>query len=123
MNDIKCTGISVVSIWTDKMLETIEFYKTTLKLQVCDCNSYHMKPIHFIVGNSFLVLLNGKMEVKERGDTFPLIAIDVNDIDETCNYLERNNIEILQGLQEDNSSRWTFCKDPGGNLVELVVWK
>ncbi len=115
--------ISVISVWTDRMPETIDFYSRIMGLRRCTCVSYHMDPPHFEVDGTFLVLLNGKTQWSEDSDRFPLIAITVDNIENTCEALEKNGIQLLKEIDEDSASRWTFCKDPAGNLIEIVTWK
>jgi len=82
-----------------------------------------MHPPHCILNDSFLVLLNGVVDIEEGSDHFPVIAITVDNLENACKDLEENGIKTIKGIQEDESSRWTLCKDPGNNLVELCVWK
>jgi predicted enzyme related to lactoylglutathione lyase len=123
MVDLKSKKISVVSLWTDKMSETIDFYSRILGLKRCSCNSYHMKPPHFEIDGTFLVLLNGKTHTQKDSEHFPVIAITVDNLENACEVLKENGIPLIMEIKEDSSSRWTFCKDPGGNLIELAIWK
>jgi len=123
MNEFKSRCISVVSIWTDKIEETMDFYANLLGLERCNCSSYHMEPPHFRINDAFLVILNGKTKPTNDSQFFPIIAITVDELEKAYNKLKSSNIEILKEIEEDSSSRWFFCKDPGGNLIELAVWK
>jgi predicted enzyme related to lactoylglutathione lyase len=123
MPSLETKSLSVVSLWTDKMEETIDFYSRVLGLKECACSSYHMHPTHFIFKDAFLVLLKGKQELEEGSEPFPVIAITVDNLENACQRLEENGIKPLKGIQEDESSRWTLCRDPGNNLIELCIWK
>lgn len=123
MTSFTSKKISVISIWTDKMNETIDFYSRIIGLNRCTCSAYHMPPPHFELGDTFLVLLNGKLNIEEGSELFPVLAISVDNLENACKVLEENGVEVIKGIQEDESSRWTFCKDPGGNLIELCIWK
>ncbi len=123
MPSLKCKSLSVVSLWTDKMPETVHFYEGVLGLKECSCNAYHMEPVHFEVGDSFLVMLKGKMTPEKDSERFPLLAITVENLEDAAEVLRHHGVELIMGIQEDESSRWTFCRDPGGNFIEIVVWK
>ncbi len=123
MPSLRCKSLSVVSLWTDRMPETVHFYREVLGLKECTCHGYHMDPVHFEVGDSFLVLLKGKMAPETDSERFPLLAITVENLEDAAEALRYHGVELVMGIQEDESSHWTFCRDPGGNFIEIAVWK
>ncbi len=119
----KCDFISVVTLWTNKIEETIEFYSRVCGLKRCECEKYHMTPAHFHIGNGFLAVQESTNQCEPKAMDFPVLAITVDNLENTRKTLNDNGIELLYGIQEDESSFWAFCKDPGGNLIEFVIWK
>jgi predicted enzyme related to lactoylglutathione lyase len=81
--------------------------------------------VHFRLGeNRYLVLLKGKPHpatdtVIER---FPVVAFEVDDLEEAAARLEAHGVETLRGIEEDSWSRWVMLHDPAGNLIELAVF-
>jgi len=82
-----------------------------------------MDPPHFDVGGAFLVILKGKSVLSQNSETFPVIALAVEDLDSAVERLKVHRVDLLKDMQEDESSRWVFFRDPGGNLIELAFWK
>ena len=54
-------------------------------------------------------------------ETMKHFAIEVEDFQETLDELAANDIAIVDGPgKRPDGSDWLFCKDPDGNLVEIV---
>jgi len=115
--------ISVASLWTEDMPATVHFYSEVLGLQLCPCQGYHMDPPHFDIGGAYLAILKGKMNFTQDAETFPVIALTVEDLDSAVEKLKAHQVDLLKNIQEDESSRWVFFRDPGNNLIELAYWK
>jgi len=115
--------ISVTSLWTEDVSATVRFYTEVIGLQLCLCQGYHMDPPHFDVGGAYLVILKGKSVLAQNAETFPVIALAVEDLDSAVERLKAHHVDLLKGMQEDESSRWVFFRDPGSNLIELAYWK
>ena len=115
--------ISVTSLWTEDVPTTVRFYSEAIGLQLCPCQGYHMDPPHFDVGGAYLVILKGKSVLAQNSETFPVIALAVEDLDSAVERLKVYRVELLKDMQEDESSRWVFFRDPGGNFIELAFWK
>jgi predicted enzyme related to lactoylglutathione lyase len=115
--------ISVTSLWTEDVPTTVRFYSEVMGLQLCPCQGYHMDPPHFDVGGAYLVILKGKSVLAQKSETFPVIALAVEDLDSAVERLKAHRVDLLKDIQEDESSRWVFFRDPGDNLIELAFWK
>ena len=115
--------ISVTSLWTEDVPTTVHFYSEVIGLQLCTCQGYHMDPPHFDVGGVYLVILKGKSVLAQNSETFPVIALAVEDLDSAVERLKVHRVDLLKYMQEDESSRWVFFRDPGDNLIEFAFWK
>jgi catechol 2,3-dioxygenase-like lactoylglutathione lyase family enzyme len=82
-----------------------------------------MDPPHFDVAGAYLAILQGKSVLAQNAETFPLIALAVDDLDSAMERLKAHHVDLLRDVDEDPDSRWVFFRDPGGNLIELVHWK
>ncbi len=115
--------ISVVSLWTEDVSATVRFYSEVIGLRLCPCQARHMDPPHFDVAGAYLAILKGKSVLAQNAETFPQIALAVDDLDGAIERLKAHHVDLLKGVDEDPDSRWVFFRDPGGNLIELVHWK
>ena len=117
------TQIFVASLWTEDVPAAVHFYSEAIGLRLCRCQKFHMDPPHFDVGGSYLAILKGKSVLGEGSETFPVIALAVDDLDSAIERLKAHHVELLKDVEEDPASRWVFFQDPGGNLIELAYWK
>ena len=115
--------LSVSSLWTEDVSETVRFYSEVIGLQLCPCQGYHMDPPHFDVGGAYLAILNGKSMLAPDAETFPVVALAVDDLDSAIERLKAYHVDLLKDVEEDSASRWVFLHDPGDNLIELAYWK
>jgi len=115
--------ISVASLWTEDVPATVHFYSEVLGLQLCPCQGFHMDPPHFDISGAYLAILKGKMNFAQESETFPVVALAVEDLDSAVERLKAHQVGLLMNIQEDESSRWAFFRDPGDNLIELAFWK
>jgi len=115
--------ISVASLWTEDVPATVRFYSEVIGLWLCPCQGFHMDPPHFDVGGAYLTILKGKTNFAQDAETFPVIALAVGDLDSAVERLKAHRVDLLKNMQEDESSRWVFFRDPGDNLIELAYWK
>lgn len=51
---------------------------------------------------------------------FGHIGIAVGDIDFICGSLSLNKVEFERGISEGSTSKYFFCRDPDGNLIEII---
>ena len=123
MSNVIPNQISVASLWTEDVQTTVRFYSGVIGLRLCPCQGYHMDPPHFDVGGAYLVILNGKSVLAQNAEAFPAVALAVDDLDSAVERLKTHHVDLLKGMQEDESSRWVFFRDPGDNLIELAYWK
>lgn len=115
--------ISVASLWTEDVSSTVRFYNEVIGLRLCPCEGYHMNPPHFDVGGAYLTILKGKSVLAQDAESFPVIALAVDDLDSAIERLKAFHVDLLKDVEEDAASRWVFFRDPGGNLIELAYWK
>lgn len=115
--------ISVASLWTEDPPATVRFYREVIGLGICPCQGYHMNPPHFDVGGAYLAILKGKSVLAQDAETFPVVALAVDDLDSAIERLKAHQVDFLKDVEEDPASRWVFFRDPGGNLIELAYWK
>ncbi|MDO9545908.1 MAG: hypothetical protein Q7J07_04050 [Pelolinea sp.] len=54
---------------------------------------------------------------------FPLISLEVDNLDKTVESLMRKVIEFDSSVEEQRDSRWIRVCDPSGNLIQLVEIK
>lgn len=90
--------ISVASLWTEDVPTTLRFYGEVIGLQLCPCQGYHMDPPHFDVGGAYLVILKGKSVLAQNSETFPVVALAVEDLDSAVERLKVHHVELLKGL-------------------------
>jgi len=114
--------ISVASLWTEDVPAAVRFYSEVIGLRLCPCEGYHMDPLHFDVGGAYLAILKGKSVLAQNAETFPVIALAVDDLDSAVERLKAHHVDLLKDA-EDPASRWVFFRDPGDNLIELAYWK
>jgi len=115
--------ISVATLWTEDMPATVRFYSEAIGLRLCLCHLRHMDPPHFDAGGAYLAILKGVSALSQNAETFPLIALSVDDLNSAIERLKAHHVDLLKDVEEDLDSRWVFFRDPGGSLIELVHWK
>jgi lactoylglutathione lyase len=62
----------------------------------------------------------------EKGNSYGHIAFAVDDIFQTCKFLEENNVEIIRQpgpMKSDASEVIAFISDPDGYQIELIERK
>ena len=111
--------ITVVSLWAEDVEAEAEFYRTVLELK--SLKQRHGKP-HFDVGGVKLVIVQGRPvdAVTPTQARFPVLAVEVHDLDEAIGRLKDRGVRLPYGVGHDAHTRWVMFRDPGGNLVELV---
>lgn len=115
-------GIASVSLWTEDFTAILHFYRDILGLELI---SQHGDVPQLQVGNGILVLVKGKLPPAKNAFPldFPLISLEVDDLDKTVASLIGNNIEFDSSIEERRDSRWIRVCDPSGNLIQLVEIK
>jgi len=111
--------IAVVSLWAEDVEAEAEFYRSVLGLKTL--KQRHGKP-HFDVGGVKLTIVQGKpvAPVAAAPSRFPVMAFEVQELDEAIGRLKNVGVRLPWGVGHDAHSRWVMFHDPGGNLVELV---
>ena len=111
--------LAVVTLWTEDVHRTTDFYRDVLKLPLLMMD--RGRP-HFDLGGAYLVVLPGQPHKLEDSmqTRFPVLAFAVHDLDAAVQYLKAKDVEMPWGVEEDNDSRWVMFHDPGGNLLEIA---
>ena len=114
------TGIEVICVWAEDVLQTTHFYKDVLGLELL--GMHHGGRPHFEVGGTYLTILKGKPHPAEDADPsrFPLFAFRVDDLDIAVERLQARGVELPWGIEEGGGSRWVMFYDPAGNLIEIT---
>ena len=69
----------------------------------------------------YLAILKGRSVPAQNEETFPLIALAVDDLDAAIERLKAHHVDLLRNVEEDPDSRWVFFRDPGGNLSSWFI--
>jgi len=111
--------IAVVSLWVDDVQQAIDFYQNALQLELI---TTHGELPHFQLENGLLVLLKGKPQPATHAfpESFPLLALEVPDLDSLIDCLKEQGVRFPWGIEERKDSRWAMFHDPSGNLLEIV---
>ena len=108
--------VAVVTVWaptSDKVSEAVKFYKELLGLRP-------ITPTAFETDGTFLVVMEGTIEVANTKRRWPMFALQVPDLDQSVEILRKANVSLPWGIEEDTTSRWFMFNDPAGNLIELA---
>jgi catechol 2,3-dioxygenase-like lactoylglutathione lyase family enzyme len=113
------TGIASVSFTTQDFPASLHFYQDILGLKLI---SQHGDVPQLQVGNGILVLVKGKLSPATNAFPldFPLLSLEVSNLDESIASLIEKNIEFDSSIEERRDSRWINVCDPSGNLIQLV---
>ena len=121
--DFKVGGVKVLVVWAENVEKTAHFYHDILGLeqrQMYGDNHGHMK--HFLLEDSFLILLEGKSHPAENAvpAEFPLFALTVDNLDQAVSHLQAHDVALPRGVEGHEPNRWVMFHDTAGNLIELV---
>jgi catechol 2,3-dioxygenase-like lactoylglutathione lyase family enzyme len=116
---MKITGLFVVTLWAPDVETTAHFYRDVLELPLLP---HHGARPHFKVGETLITILKSELPISQAGQTqrFPIVAFEVESLDESVQRLKDHEVEMPWGVEEDKDGRWVMLKDPAGNLVELA---
>jgi catechol 2,3-dioxygenase-like lactoylglutathione lyase family enzyme len=97
----------------------IRFYGSVLGLETLERPAFDFPGHWFQVGeNTELHLMVMEESIP---DTMRHMAIEVEDFSATIKSLEAEGIQITEGPgKRVDGSDYLFCKDPDGNLIEIV---
>ncbi len=121
--------LAVVSLWAEDVPKTAHFYRDVIGLTLL---AHHGDRPHFDLGGAYLAINSGKPMPAQGEARFPLLAFQVEDLDESIQQLKAHQVEMPWGIENDTgpkvgsspidgtSSRWVMFLDPAGNLIELV---
>ena len=114
--------ISVVSLSVDDLPKAVHFYRDVLGLSLV---SHSGDLPHFQLENGLLVLVKGKPQpaLDAFPERFPLLAIEVDDLDAMVLKMRKMGIELPYDIEEQHEARYMMFPDPAGNLIELVQIK
>lgn len=116
------TKLAVVTLWAEDVTVMSDFYRNVIGLPLLMID--RDRP-HFDFGGGYLVILPGKPCPKlEPGlARFPVLAFSVDDLHAFVQHLESRQVELPWGVEEDHDSRWVMFYDPGGNLIEVAMFR
>lgn len=109
----------VVTLWAQDVPTTAHFYRDVLGLKLLPI---HGTRPHFQVGETLITILQSEKPASQEGQSlrFPVVAFEVDDLDETMARLKGHGVSLPWGVEEDAENRWVMFYDPAGNLVELA---
>ena len=110
---------AVIALWAEDVQACAHFYRDVIGLSLLP---HHGGRLHFDVDGVYLTILKGTPSAAQNAEPerFPLFALSVEDLDAMIDQLEKHNVEMPWGIENNGASRWVMFRDPGGNLVELV---
>jgi len=110
---------AVIALWAEDVPACAHFYRDVIGLSLLP---HHGGRLHFDVDGVYLTILKGTPSPAQNTEPkrFPLFALSVDDLDAMVSRLEKHNVEMPWGIENNGASRWVMFRDPGGNLVELV---
>lgn len=120
MTKFPSSGLAVVSIRTNRIPETVHFYKDVVGLSSVAHHGH--QPAFELENGAFLVIVETKDEAPRPAlnPRFPVLAFAVKDLGEAVARLKAHHIEMPWGIESNAQSRWVEFYDPGDNLIELV---
>lgn len=97
----------------------VRFYEEVLRLETIE------RPDFGFPGHWFQVGKTSQLHLMVMNETIPEtmrhMAIEVEDFSTTIKFLEAAGIQITDGPgKRVDGSDYLFCKDPDGNLIEIV---
>jgi len=116
---MKIRKIAVISLWAQDVEGAAHFYQQVLGLQMLP---HHGPRPHFKVGETIITILKSEspMKPQEQSLRFPLLAFEVENLDEAVEHLKLHRVDLPWGIESDQDSRWVMFHDPAGNLLELA---
>ncbi len=114
--------LAVVSLWAEDVTAAAHFYRDVIGLKLLTHDRH--RP-HFDLGGAYLVILQGRPlpPLEPIPARFPIVAFAVDDLDAAVEQLQRHQVDLPWGIEEDTGSRWVMFYDPVGNLIELAQFK
>ena len=111
--------IGVVALWAEDVPACTHFYRDVIGLSLLP---HHGGRPHFDVDGVYLTILKGVPSAAQNAEPerFPIFALSVDDLDAMVDRLEKHNVEMPWGIENNAETRWVMFRDPAGNLVELV---
>ena len=122
--------IDHIEITTGNLEKTISFYTNILGFKIKERNQMDRPPLEEI---DYLTLGDTMIEVLAVKDPAPLatqpwqvgyrmMALEVDDMEKTVDYLKSQAIEITWGPVTMGKSKRAEIKDPNGISIELRQW-
>ena len=122
--------IDHVEITTGNLEKTISFYTNILGFKMKERKQMDRPPLEEI---DYLTLGDTMIEILAVKDPAPLatqpwqvgyrmMALEVDDMEETVEYLKNKGVEITRGPVTMGKSKRAEIKDPNGISIELRQW-
>ena len=114
--------LAVVTLWAEDVEKMTDFYQNVLGLPLLNVDRGRA---HFDFGGGYLVILPGQPHKPQEAEPvrFPVLAFEVEDLHEAIDRLESHGIDLPWGIEADSDARWVMFHDPGGNLIEIAMFR
>jgi len=115
--------LTVISIRTNRLLETVQFYRDILGLSGLVHHGH--QPAFELENGLFLVIVESQDASGQPAGAprFPTLAFAVADLDQAAARLKERQIEMPWGIESNGQNRWIEFYDPGGNLIEFAQFE
>lgn len=118
MTAFKPKQLIVVTLWAEDIPTTVHFYRDMIGLELL---AHQGAQPTFIVGEGMhLLIKEGKPLPALGAEPFPVIAFEVDDLDEAFVHLEALGINFASEIISNPGARYILFHDPAGNLIELA---
>lgn len=118
MSNFKTGKLIVVTLWAPDVSEILHFYGNILGL---DLLPHHEKQPAFVVGDGVhLMIRKGTPIPIEDTVTFPIVAFQVDDLNEAIQHLQIHGVELTTKIITNPSTSYVMFRDPAGNLLEIA---
>ena len=111
--------LTMVSLRAEDVAQTTHFYRDVIGLEMA---GHHGHMPDFDLNGTYLMVIQGEpvSKLARASAQFPVLALEVEDLDKVIDRLRRHHIELPWGVEQGETSRWAKFYDPAGNLIELV---
>ena len=116
-------GLRHVALFAEKLEECLHFYTQLLGMDIewqPDNDNYYLSS-----GNDNLALHRSKETIDRKNkqvlDHIGFILKKPDDVNEWYAFLAKNNVDLLTQVKDHrDGARSFYCKDPDGNVVQMM---